>query len=60
MVKFKFRISSLSKKKKKENWKMAKFFRETKENIIWKYPWIFWVEDLLKNVNLNLNLNFQR
>lgn len=49
MVKFKFRISSLSKKKKKENWKMAKFFRETKENIIWKYPWIFWVEDLLKN-----------
>lgn len=39
---------------------MAKFFRETKENIIWKYSWIFLVEDLLKNVNLNLNLNFQR
>lgn len=39
---------------------MAKFsnFSQTKENKIWKYSWILWAEDLLKNANLNLNLNF--
>lgn len=55
------------KKRKKGNWKMLQNFSnfsETKENKIWEYSWILWVlvwvEDLLKNANLNLNLNFQR
>lgn len=63
MAKFKFRIFPLSKgKKKKKNWKMAKFsnFSETKENKIWKYSWISFESWFGSRIYANLNLNFQR